>query len=249
MTYIFVSPISSFKFLKMTSKNLMIQCIESTYTAEYIANVLWNQHIARVSNITLIPYLKNTEIYNLAYISVDEWCESETAYNFVQRIYSSNKEARLVHQDDDWWPVELNTHNNGNIVVGDYTTSFNKDYFFKKSFLNETPMVISNDIDEEEEFYVANSEMWFDFVSSHPIRGILNDFYTDVEALDHIWSLNNDLNKAENERERKDIEYEIKHFEMELRIHKSVNNSTNVTIRNVENPQMEGYNLGKLKCC
>lgn len=107
----------------------MIPCVESQYTQEYIANVFWRQHIAKVSSITLIPYLRNGEIYNIAYIGIDEWCDSEAAYNFIQRVQNSNKEARLVHHDDDWWPIQLNTHNNGKINVGTYTVDFDSSYF------------------------------------------------------------------------------------------------------------------------
>ena len=56
----------------MSIKSLMIANVESQHTAEYIANVFWNQNIAQVNSITLIPYLKETEIhyhkkYNVPY--------------------------------------------------------------------------------------------------------------------------------------------------------------------------------------
>ena len=133
----------------MSNKNLMITNIESQYTAEYIANVFWNQKIAKVNNITLIPYLKDTEIYNVAYISIAEWCDTEPAYNFIQRLKYHVKEARIIHHDDYWWPVQINTHNNGNLAVGPYTTWFPNNYFVKDNLdLDDDTASCSEDDDE-----------------------------------------------------------------------------------------------------
>jgi hypothetical protein len=100
----------------MSIKSLMINCVESQYSQEYIANVFWRQNIAKVSTITLIPYLNNSKICRIAYINIAQWCDSEAAYNFIQRLKDSSKEARIVHNDDEWWPVQINTHNNGEIL-------------------------------------------------------------------------------------------------------------------------------------
>jgi hypothetical protein len=210
----------------MTSKNLMISCIESQYTAEYIANIFWKQNIAKVSNITLIPYLKDTEMYSVAYISIDQWCESEAAYNFIQRLKHSEREARIVHHADDWWPVEFNTHNNGNLEVGNYTIWFPSSYFVKE-------------IEAEED--------------RHPIIGPeYDEYYTVDEALMRLIELNKDWDYAENEEERKDIESEMKHFENELRIHESVIQSANVTSRDYRRSfcenTFETAKFGKVKC-
>lgn len=146
----------------MSIKSLMIPCVEIEYSQEYIANVFWRQGIAQVSNITLIPYLKNTEIYNFAYITIQEWCDSESAYNFIYRISSTNKEARLVHNDDDWWPVQLNTHNNGDINVGVYTVSFDSSYFIKEpvSWINEYEEWCLEDelVNSQIEYAIQNSK-------------------------------------------------------------------------------------------
>lgn len=126
----------------------MIPCVESQYTQEYIANVFWRQYIAKVSNITLIPYIKNSknsEIYNIAYINIAEWCDSEVAYNFIQRVNNPLKEARIVHKEDNWWVVQINTHNNGNILVGSYTFVFESKHFVNKQneFLKQEDDLLS----------------------------------------------------------------------------------------------------------
>ncbi len=211
----------------MSVKSVMINCVDSQYTQEYIANVFWRQHIAKVSSITLIPYLKNSGIYNIAYIAIDEWCDSEAAYNFIQRLKDPSKEARLVHHDDDWWTVEINTHNNGDICVGAYTTAFMSNYFTKD---DET----ANCTDDTNTAYYNDDECEFD--PEHPICG-----YSVEEAEAHIQRLKDDLARAMRHQapdERlEELEDELSQFESELRIHRSVQNSQNVTLRERQQPR------------
>jgi len=107
--------------------NLIINCVELQYSHHYIADVFWYKHIAQVSKVTLIPYLKNGKVFNIAYITIGQW--SELSHNFIQRLKNPNKETRFVYNDDNWWPIKINTHNNGDILVGNYTVEFNEDYF------------------------------------------------------------------------------------------------------------------------
>lgn len=206
----------------------MISNIESQYTAEYIANIFWNQNIAKVSNITLIPYLKDSEIYSVAYIAVNQWCESEAAYNFIQRLKNPDKEARIVHHEDNWWTVELNTHNNGNLEVGAYTEWFSSNYFTKKY----VPSTCDDTCDDDETVAYTESE---DFSNQRPIQGLYDEHYTPEEAEAHLQKLKQDLVKAYRLRVQdeclEELEYEISHFESELSIHRSVENSQNVTLR------------------
>jgi len=193
----------------------MIPCVESQYTQEYIANALWRQRIAKVSNITLIPYIRNLEVYSIAYIGINEWCDSEAAYNFIQRLKNPEGEARLVHHGDDWWPIQLNTHNDGNINVGSYTVKFDSAYF--KRAEPQTPS------GHEEEKLLE------------PIKGLRGEYYSVAEALARVWDLAAKLDyncHIDCEESR-----EICHLENELRIHESLNRSQNVTLR--------AYQLGK----
>lgn len=211
---------------KMSIKSLMIPCVESQYTQEYIANVLWNQHIVKVSSVTLIPYIKNCVIYSIAYINIAEWCDTEAAYNIIHRLKNEDREVRIVHHDVDWWPIQLNTHNNGNINVGSYTVVFDASYFVK----SEAPTACCTDDEEECQ----------EFIEKRPIKGLGNDYYTVDEALDHLWVLNQRYEDVFDENVRYvdahllKIEDELLHFENELRIHKAVNKSSNVTQRAIE---------------
>lgn len=113
----------------MSIKSLMITSLDKDYSQEYIARVFWDQHIAKVSRVTLIPYMKKGKEYNIAYININEWDESESAYNFIKRLQDPSKEARIVYYEDDWWPVEVNSHNNGNLMCGEYTVTFDDCYY------------------------------------------------------------------------------------------------------------------------
>ena len=213
----------------MSVKSLMIPCVESQYTQEYIANVLWNQHIAKVSSITLIPYIKNCVIYSIAYINIAEWCDTEAAYNIIHRLKNEDREVRIVHHDVDWWPIQLNPHNNGDINVGSYTVAFDASYFVK----SEDPTA------RLEEEYICDEEEQ-EFIENRPIKGLGNDYYTVDEALDHLWVLNQRYEDVFDENVRYvdavllKIEDELLHFENELRIHEAVNKSSNVTRRAIE---------------
>ena len=156
-------------------KSLMIPWVESQYTQEYIANVLWSQHLANVSSITLIPYIKNAENYSIAYIAIAEWCDTEAAYNFIQRLKNPYRETRLVHHSDDWWPIQLNTHNDdGNISVCTYTVGFDSDYFQRI----EVPKVLYIDVDHEIEDSDSDSYKESDYFQRIEVPKVL---YIDVD--------------------------------------------------------------------
>jgi hypothetical protein len=111
----------------------MISDIKSQFTSEYIANVLWKREIAKVSSITLIPQIKNEEISYIAYIDIDSFCDTEVAYDFVCHMSADNfafcHNESDMENTDNFWIVEKNTHNSGNLHVGSYTTAFMPDFF------------------------------------------------------------------------------------------------------------------------
>ena len=118
----------------MSATNIMISDIKSQFTSEYIANVLWKREIAKVSSITLIPQIKNEEISYIAYIDIDSFCDTEVAYDFVCHMSADNfafcHNESDMENTDNFWIVEKNTHNSGNLHVGSYTTAF-MPHFFK----------------------------------------------------------------------------------------------------------------------
>jgi hypothetical protein len=224
---------TNIKFQTMSIKSLMINCVESQYTQEYIANVFWRQNIAKVSTITLIPYLNNSEICSIAYINIDQWCDSEASYNFIQRLKDSSKEARIVHHDDEWWPVQINTHNNGEIYVGFYTLAFPSSYFVRSEPVDDDESTAPCSEVDEEEF--MDDEEYKNFRETHPIQGLYNDYYTPEEAEAYVHNLKLELTRSYHRKlpdeALEEAENELAHLETELRIHEAVTNSGNVTRR------------------
>lgn len=133
----------------MAIKSIIISFIDSDITSEYIANVLWRQNIAKVSKILLIPYLKNANVLQIAYVDIALWCDSEAAYNFVQRLKNPTKEARIIHKDDEWWLVEANWESTEYKINETYGTSFDTGYFVNERKI-ET-IITEEDLDHMEE--------------------------------------------------------------------------------------------------
>ena len=197
------------------SKHLIIKCVESEYTHEFIANVFWKLDIAKVKSITLIPYIKNGNVFHHAYISIRSWCETEASYNFVRRLNDTNKEARIVHSDDNWWVVE-HSPNDFEFQAGDYTTTFANYYFEKQLNLDS-----DSEYDSEDDDYA-------------PIIGVYGEHYTEQGAKNRLRDLNIEWTDAiltGDERQVELCEYEMKHIEIELRLHNAVNNSVHVATR------------------
>jgi len=120
----------SFKTMSITS--LMISNAEGVKNSEYIANAFWSQNIAQVSSIVLLPYLKNNKLYQMAYIEIAGWCDSEVAYNFIRRLKVLEGEARLNHNlNEDWWAVQINTHYDGQPFIDASTVTFSQKTFVK----------------------------------------------------------------------------------------------------------------------
>lgn len=210
--------------------NLMITCLEGEYTQEYIANVFWNLHIAKVSNITLIPFInKQSEICNIAYIKVNQWCESEAAYNFIRRLNAPDKEARIVHREYKWWPVQINTHNNGDISVGTYTVQFDSAYFERETYDNDDYDCITETPTEFED------NIYESYMEKYPIKGLYNKQYTVEEALQRLSELDVTLGLMDDERpdsyDYRELCNEISQLNNELCIHKALNNTSNVSQR------------------
>ena len=139
-----------------STNNLIIYCVELQYSHHYIADVFWYNNLAQVSKVTLIPYLKNGKVFNLAYITIGQWYDQ--AYNFIQRLKNPNNEARFVYNDDNWWTIKINTHNNGDIVVANYTIQFDEDYYDQLDrrvvgyhLANTTPEPVVEEPEEPEE--------------------------------------------------------------------------------------------------
>ena len=115
----------------MSIKSVMVFGIDSKYTAEYIANVLWRHNIAQVSSVTLLPYVLGSRTFQTAYIGIATWADSEIAYNLIQRLKDKSKNPRIVHKDDLWWRVQINNHGQLDKYEKSRTIIFPARYFIK----------------------------------------------------------------------------------------------------------------------
>lgn len=91
---------------------IYIPFVEAGITSEYIMNAFENSNIATISSITLIPNT-NPSKYSLAmhakaFIAIEEWHDTESAYTFIKSLQDSTNETRLVHSEDSWWLVKIN---------------------------------------------------------------------------------------------------------------------------------------------
>ena len=92
-------------------RSLFISCVESVYDADYIMDAFYNNNIASVSRVTLLPLKTTNGDYNRAYVDVAYWHDNESAYNFIQRLKNPNVETHFIHSDDFWWNVQINNKN------------------------------------------------------------------------------------------------------------------------------------------
>ena len=94
---------------------LMIHNIDPNYSTDYIIEVLYIQHIAKVSRIITVPYVNeyDGEIYMNAYIDVHEWYNNKHAQGFLKILESPlppGREVYLYHYNNLGWPVKLITN-------------------------------------------------------------------------------------------------------------------------------------------
>ena len=120
--------------MSVNTHNLEIRTgVNIKYTAEFIANQFWRQHIAKVSSVTFIPIIcRSTGLckYKHAYITIESYCDTEIAYNFIKRLIN-NGEANFVFNDDDYWIIRPINDNIANIVMERFTSIFTDKYYDK----------------------------------------------------------------------------------------------------------------------
>jgi hypothetical protein len=86
--------------------SLYISNIEKDMNADFIAFIFEKTQIAQVSRVA-IEYNKKNKKYS-AFVGIQYWNDTESAYNFITRLKNPHKEARMVYSDDQWWVVEIN---------------------------------------------------------------------------------------------------------------------------------------------
>ncbi len=116
----------------------------------YVANIFWRQKIGKVSKVSVMPYSKNEKLLYLCLVTINEWFDSECAYNFIKRLQDPSRETRLIYSDDNWCVVELNNEMSYQDI---YTVNFKeaKYEFVENDVVNDVLHYVSDD-DEFDEF-------------------------------------------------------------------------------------------------
>ncbi len=142
----------------MNNFNLMMSNVEFPESVDwrdyhsYVANVFWHQKIGKVSKVSVMPYSKNDKLLYICLVTINEWFDSECAYNFIKRLQDPSRETRLVYSDDNWWVVELNNEISYQDI---YTVNFKEaEYDFPENDLvNEVLHYVSDDDEfDDDEF-------------------------------------------------------------------------------------------------
>lgn len=126
----------------MSLKSITLPSVELKYTAEYIAAALWKYGVAKVGSITMMPYLKDDTVFNIAYINIDSWCDSENAFKLMNNLKDPLKENRIIHDLNLFWNVEINKHNSGDIDLYNFTRKFDTN-FFSNNVDNPNPIFVN----------------------------------------------------------------------------------------------------------
>lgn len=163
--------------------SIYIPYVDKSFNAEFIANTIEKNGIAKVSSIAIEPYkssyvsiVKNgIAQYNRVYIGIKSWQDTEAAYNFIYRLRNSNRETRLIYNDDDWWRVEINyqedkllTNNDTSRVVTLFEDLTPYDYgltYQLKKILSDFKRKQEMELEREFESYIHEMDeeraLWF----------------------------------------------------------------------------------------
>ena len=119
--------------------------------AESIAQDLFDKEIAKVSKITIQPYLNGDTVMSYAYVLIKEWCDTEAAYDFIQQL--TYGPIYWQYADYEPWLVQINTHNDGDLDIYPYTVYFNQLVFYESEheYEEEHEYESEHEYEEEEE--------------------------------------------------------------------------------------------------
>lgn len=139
-------------------KSICIPRIEKTFDAKLIADIFDRNGIAQVSRVYIEHY---NNINNRAYIEIKYWKDTEVAYHFIERLRNPNREARLVYNDDNWWPVIISNFKSS---TEDYEFS-QRQYRNKSMYKREHLLQELDETAEEFNGYLCkmynDRELWF----------------------------------------------------------------------------------------
>ncbi len=125
--------------------SLYIPRIDKIFNAKYVTEIFEKNGIAYVSNVCFEP-CKKSDLYNKAYIKIDEWADTEAAYSFIQRLRNNSLEARIVYGGDDWLAVYINK-NPAKLTSNRSSNAFLQQKQLKQNYRSKIAIRNANDLD------------------------------------------------------------------------------------------------------
>jgi hypothetical protein len=99
--------------MKAPFKSIVIPLIDVDdfdITAEYIRDVFYCNNVATVSKVILIPFILNSgKRIKKAFVYIRKWHNTASAQNLINRLITKKVETRFIHNEDNWWVLEINT--------------------------------------------------------------------------------------------------------------------------------------------
>lgn len=174
--------------------SLYIPRIQCAITAEMIAHILDRNGIAQVNKVLIEPCkrnIKNGLKYNSAYIGIKSWHDSESAYNFIERLRNPTREARLIYCDDNWWPVYINKYHSKIASKKRVLTVFEeKDVEFSDEKENNNVVVANHEFKEVIKIDVEKTKLLRNIIASFKNKDVV-DFQSYIHEMDeerYMWS-------------------------------------------------------------
>jgi hypothetical protein len=98
-----------------TPKSLYISNVEDQFTASCIVNLFYNEGIANICRVTLIPEdkfditkMNPDKLYNKAYIEISTWHNTIKAHNILSCLESNDYKPTLFYDEDNCWEIKIN---------------------------------------------------------------------------------------------------------------------------------------------
>jgi len=92
--------------------SLFIPHVETYVNAQYIIDSFSKKDIVTVSKILIIPNLYpskySEETYNIVYLEIEAWHDTEASYSFIKSLRNKSAETRFTHTGTNWWIVKIN---------------------------------------------------------------------------------------------------------------------------------------------
>lgn len=90
----------------------------SSYDADFIKDLLYYNNIAKAYKVILKD--------NTAYVIIDSWCDSETAYQLIQSLNKNSPNSKIVY-NEHYWFVKKTTLD----IVSEIIFNVLEDYIFE----------------------------------------------------------------------------------------------------------------------